>query len=111
MNSVNISGNLTRDPELRATDSGHPVTTLSVAVSEGHKDKESGVWIDDEPTFVNVVVWGKRAEATCSEKGVRKGTAVIVSGKLYMRRWETETGDMRSILEVTADDLQWFKNN
>lgn len=98
LNSVNLIGNLTRDPELRYTQSGAPVANFTVALNR--------VWTDsngekrEEAIFVPVVCWRKQAETV--SQYLKKGSRVVVEGRLTQRRWETESGEKRSILEVTA---------
>ena len=98
LNRVLIAGRLTRDPELRYTPSGTAVCNLRLASSRRYKDK-SGEWQDDS-TFVNVVTWSKTAE-NCGEY-LKKGSAVLVEGRLQSRSWETEDGQKRSVVEINA---------
>jgi len=98
LNRVLMAGRLTRDPELRYTPSGTAVCNLRLASSRRYKDK-SGEWQDDS-TFVNVVTWSKTAE-NCGEY-LKKGSAVLVEGRLQSRSWETEDGQKRSVVEINA---------
>ena len=102
-NRVLLIGNLTRDPELRYTPSGTPVTNLRLAVNSTYKD-QSGQR-KEETCFLTVVVWNKPAEA-CHQY-LKKGRAIFVEGRLIYRSWEAE-GKTRSTLEVRADRVQFL---
>lgn len=101
INKAIISGNLTRDPELRQTQSGTSVLSMAVAVSE--RVKRGDQW-EDRPSYVDVTVWGARAEALA--KFLRKGLRVAVSGRLRQDRWQDkQTGENRSRLGIVADEV------
>lgn len=101
INKAAISGNLTRDPELRQTQSGTSVLSMAVAVNERVK---SGDQWEDRPSYVDVTVWGARAEAL--SKFLRKGLRVAVSGRLRQDRWQDkQTGENRSRLGIVADEV------
>jgi single-strand DNA-binding protein len=101
INRVAISGNLTRDPELRQTQSGTQVLSMAVAVNERVKNGDQ--W-EDRPSYVDVTVWGNRAQAL--SQFLRKGTHVAVSGRLRQDRWQDrQTGENRSRLGVVADEV------
>lgn len=101
INKAIISGNLTRDPELRQTQSGTSVLSMAVAVNERVKHGEQ--W-EDRPSYVDVTVWGARAEAL--SKFLRKGLRVAVSGRLRQDRWQDkQTGENRSRLGIVADEV------
>ena len=102
INSVAISGNLGRDPELRATKSGMQVLSFSVCVNTRVKRGDS--W-EDKPNWVEVSIFGKRAEAVA--KYLAKGTHVTLHGRLSQSTWETKDGQKRSRLEVIADDIDF----
>ena len=103
INNVTISGNLTRDPQLRGTTSGFSVLNFSVAVNDRRKNKE-GEW-ESYPNFVDCVVIGKRADAL--SKILEKGMKVCVTGKLHYSSWEDkDTKKTRSKLDVTADEVE-----
>jgi len=104
LNHVLIAGRLTRDPDLRYTPSGTAVCNFRLASGRRFKD-QSGEWRDD-PTFVNVVTWKKTAE-NCGEY-LKKGSAVLVEGRLQSRSWETEDGQKRSVLEIVAQRVQFL---
>lgn len=104
LNRVLIAGRLTRDPELRYTPSGTAVCNLRLASSRRYKDR-SGEWQDDA-TFVNVVAWSRTAE-NCGEY-LKKGSAVLVEGRLQSRSWETEDGQKRSVVEINAIRVEFL---
>ena len=97
-----IIGNLGRDPEMRYTPNGRPVTEFSVAVSHSRPDG-SGGWIDEGTDWFRVTVWGDRAERTAEQ--FRKGNKVFVEGRFRTREYETKDGQKRTSLEITADNV------
>lgn len=107
INRVNISGNLTRDPELRATPSGQQVLTFGVAVNDRRRDQQTGEW-EDVPNYVDCVVFGSRAEKLA--KFLSKGSKVAIEGKLRYSSWETRDGQRRSKLEVTVDEIEFMSS-
>lgn len=106
INSVCISGNLGRDPELRATASGMAVCQFSVCVNDRRKNQQ-GEWVD-VPNWVDVTFFGNRAESI--HKYLAKGSLVFVSGRLRQNTWENKDGQKRSKLEVIGDDIQFGGN-
>ena len=104
INRVNISGNLTRDSELRATAGGVQVLRFGVAVSDRRRNPESGEW-EDYPNFVECVMFGARAEAV--GRYLLKGTKVAIEGKLRYSSWEKD-GQRRSKLEVIVDEVEFM---
>lgn len=105
-NRVIVMGNLTRDPELRYTPSGAPVTSFGLGINRRFRD--SAGTQKDEATFVEIVVWGKQAEL-CNEY-LGKGRLVLIEGRLRQERWETREGESRSALKVVADRIQFLPN-
>jgi single-strand DNA-binding protein len=101
INRVVISGNLTRDPELRSTQSGMQILSFGMAVNDRRKNNQTGEW-EDYPNFVDCVVFGQRAESL--SRFLHKGMKVMVDGKLRYSSWEKD-GQRRSKLEVIADDV------
>ena len=101
INSVAISGNLTRDSELRALANGTSVLTFGVAVNERVKNQQTGEW-EDRPNFVDCVIFGTRADAL--QRYLVKGARVAVTGRLRYSSWE-KNGQKRSKLEVIADNV------
>jgi len=105
LNKVLLIGNITRDPELRYIQSGTAVLDLGVAVNRRVKGSD-GTW-GDEAAFIDVTVWGKQAE-NCAEY-LSKGRSVFVEGHLKFDQWEDKkTGDKRSKLRVTAENIQFL---
>lgn len=100
INIATISGNLTRDAELRQTASGTSVLSFSVAVNERRPDGNGG-WTD-YPNYIDCIVFGKRAESLSRFLG--KGTKVAVQGRLHQSSWEKD-GVKRSKVEVVVDQL------
>jgi len=103
LNQVLISGRLTRDPELRFTQKAQGMSTFSVAMNRRYKDAATGEWKDDV-TFVSVTVWGPAAER-CKEK-LKKGSPVIIEGRLTASEYTDKTGQKRKELKVTARRVQ-----
>ena len=101
MNKIIITGNLTRDPEMRSTESGKNVTNFTVAVRRTFKAEETD--------FFPVVVWGKQAES-CA-KYLSKGRKVGVSGFLYSREYKTSDGSPRRVMEICAEDVEFLSYN
>ena len=101
-NNVTLIGNITRDPELRFTPSNQPVATFGLAVNRRFQNRQTQAW-EESTSFFDVVCWGSLGEnlSECLGKGAR----VIVSGRLEQRSWETQEGEKRSKIEVTADEV------
>ena len=104
INRVVISGNLTRDPELRATQSGMQVLGLGVAVNDRRKNPSTGEW-EDYPNFVDCVMFGSRAGSIAQY--LSKGSKVAIEGKLRWSQWERD-GKRHSKLEVAVDDIEFI---
>jgi single-strand DNA-binding protein len=106
INKVLISGNLTRDPELRATASGMPVLGLGVAVNDRRKNQSTGDW-EDYPNFIDCTMFGARAEAVSNF--LSKGSKVAIEGKLRWSQWERD-GQKRSKIEVIIDEIEFLSS-
>lgn len=104
INRVFISGNLTRDPELRATASGTSVLSFGVAVNDRRRNA-NGEW-EDVPNYVDCTMFGNRAEAL--SRYLSKGLKVAIEGRLRWHQWETNDGQKRSKLEVIAEELEFM---
>lgn len=104
INRVNISGNLTRDPEQRATQGGTSVVTFGVAVNDRRRNPQSGEW-EDYPNFIDCAVFGNRADALA--KLLHKGMKVAIEGKLRWSQWEKD-GQKRSKIEVIVDEVEFL---
>ncbi|HEY2716162.1 MAG TPA: single-stranded DNA-binding protein [Solirubrobacterales bacterium] len=106
VNVVVITGNLTRDPELRHTGGGTAVCELRVAVNSRRKDGTSGEWVD-KPNFFDVVVWGAQGE-NCATY-LQKGRPVAIEGRLDWREWEAkEGGGKRQAVQIIANTVQFL---
>ena len=99
LNKIFIMGRLTRDPELRRTQSGTPVTSFSLAVDRDFKS-QSG---EKETDFIDVVAW--RSTAEFAAKYFTKGRMAIVEGRLQIRPWTDKDGNNRRSAEVVADNI------
>lgn len=104
INRVNISGNLTRDPEMRCTASGMQVLSFGVAVNDRAKNPQTGEW-EDRPNFVDCTMFGARAEAV--SRYISKGSKVAIEGKLRWSQWEKD-GQKRSKIEVIVDEIEFM---
>ena len=104
LNSVCLLGHLTRNPEVRYSPSGTPVVTLGLAVNNRIKHGDD-TWQED-PCFVDVVVFGTQAEA-CG-KYLNKGDPVVLEGRLQYRTWQDQQGQKRSKHEVVAFRVQFL---
>ena len=102
LNSVNIMGNLTRDPELRYTNSGRPICNLSIANNRVYTSNGEKV---SEVSYFDVEVWGVVGE-NCS-KYLSKGSGVIVEGRLKQDRWEKD-GKMQSRVRISANSVHFM---
>jgi single-strand DNA-binding protein len=107
INKVVITGNLTRDPELRATPSGMSVLSIGVAVNDRRKNSSTGEW-EEFPNFLDCVTFGSRADGLA--KVLTKGAKVAIEGKLRWSQWETKEGQKRSKVEILIDDLEFFSS-
>lgn len=106
INRVIISGNLTRDPELRSTAGGTSVLGFGVAVNDRRKNQQTGEW-EDYPNFIDCTMFGARADAL--NKYLSKGTKVTIEGKLRWSQWERD-GQKRSKIEVIVDELEFMSS-
>ena len=105
VNVVVITGNLTRDPELRHLGSGTAVCKLRVAVNSRRKDGQTGEWVD-KPNYFDVTVWGAQGE-NCANY-LAKGRPVAVEGRLDWREWEDQGGNKRQSVEIIANSVQFL---
>jgi single-strand DNA-binding protein len=101
-NTVTVVGNLTRDPELRFTQSGQARAVLGIAVNRRWQNRQSNEW-EEQVSFFNVVCWQEMAENV--SETLTKGTRVFVTGRLEQRTWDTPEGDKRSVVEISADEI------
>ena len=101
-NSVVLVGNVTRDPELRFTNTGQPTATFGLAVNRRWQNRQTSEW-EEATSFFDVVCWAQLAENAA--QSLSKGTRVVVSGRLDQRSWETQEHERRSKIEITADEV------
>ena len=101
-NTVSVVGNLTREPELRFTPSGQATATFGIAVNRTWTDRQSQER-RESTSFFDVVCWGSLAENAATS--LSRGTRVVVTGRLDQRSWETQDGDKRSKVEITAEEI------
>lgn len=104
INRVSITGNLTRDPELRVTAGGTQVLSFGVAVNDRRRSPQTVEW-EDYPNFVDCTMFGTRAEAV--SRFLAKGNKVAIEGKLRYSSWEKD-GQRRSKLEVIVDEIEFM---
>ncbi len=100
LNQIIIMGRLTRDPELRRTGSGIAVASFCVAVDRDYPSKETG---EKETDFINCVAWRQTGEFV--SKYFQKGSMIVVSGRLQIRKWTDDSGNNRTTAEIVADNV------
>jgi single-strand DNA-binding protein len=101
-NHVSITGNLTRDPELRFTPTGQAIANFGVAVNRRWQNRQTNEW-EEATSFFDVVCWGALAE-NCAQS-LARGSRVLVSGRLDQRSWETQEHEKRTKVEIVADEV------
>lgn len=101
-NSVTLVGNITRDPELRFTNTGQAVASFGLAVNRRWQNRQSGE-MEEQVSFFDITAWGSLGENAAGS--LNKGNRVIVTGRLQQRSYETQAGDKRSVVEVVADEI------
>ena len=106
INRVVLTGNLTRDPEVRRTQSGMAIMTFGIAVNDRRKNSATGEW-EDYANFIDCTMFGSRAEGVSNY--LSKGSKVGIEGKLRYSTWERD-GQKRSKLEVIVDDLEFLSS-
>lgn len=99
-NSTHLTGNITRDPELRYTSTGRAVANMAVAVNRRYQT--NGEW-HEQTGFFDVVAWGPLGENAAGS--LHKGDRVVITGRLDQRHWETDNGDKRTKVELVATDI------
>lgn len=109
INRVVVSGNLTRDPELRVTPGGTQVLGFGVAVNDRRRNQQTGEW-EDYPNFIDCTMFGNRAEAL--SRILHKGMKVAIEGKLRYSSWEDKNGGgRRSKVEIIPDEVVLMSQN
>ena len=104
INRVVISGNLTREPELRQAGST-TVLAFGIAVNERRRNAQTDQW-EDHPNFFDVLVWGNRGEGL--SRILTKGMKVAIEGKLRWSSWTAQDGGKRSKVEIVADNVDFM---
>lgn len=105
INRVMLSGNLTREPELRSTPGGMAVLQMGIAVNGRRKNGQTGQW-EDVPNYFDLVMFGNRAQAVSQHLG--KGSKVAVEGELRWRQWQAQDGSNRSKVEVVVNEIEFM---
>ena len=103
INRVVLTGNLTKDAELKQTSGGMAIVKMRLAVNDRRKNSQTGQW-EDAPNFIDVTMFGSRGEAV--SRFLSKGKQIAVEGKLRWSEWESAGGEKRSKVEVVADDIE-----
>lgn len=101
-NNVTLIGNITRDPELRFTNTGQAKAGFGLAVTRKWQNRATQEW-EEATSFFNVVCWGSLGDNVA--ESLTKGARVVVTGRLEQRSWEAEGGEKKSIVEIVADDV------
>jgi len=101
-NSVTLVGNITRDPELRFTNTGQPTASFGLAVNRRWQNRQTQEW-EEATSFFDVVCWREMAENV--SETLTRGARVMVAGRLEQRSWETQDGERRSKVEVISSGL------
>lgn len=107
INRVIVSGNLTREPEVRTTASGNPVMGFGIAVNDRRKNSQTGEW-EDYPSFIDCTMFGARAQSV--SRFLSKGSKVAIEGKLRWSQWETNEGQKRSKIEIIVDEIEFMSS-
>lgn len=105
INKATITGNITRDPELRQTQGGTSVLTIGVAVNDRRKNQQTGEW-EDYPNYIDCTIFGNRATGVAPH--LEKGMKVAIEGKLNQSRWQAEDGTNRSKIEIIVDEIEFM---
>lgn len=105
INKATVTGNITRDPELRQTQGGTSVLTIGVAVNDRRKNQQTGEW-EDYPNFIDCTIFGNRATGVAPH--LEKGMKVAIEGKLNQSRWQAEDGTNRSKIEIIVDEIEFM---
>src|SRR3712207_6288544 len=105
INRVILTGNLTRDPELRSLPSGMSVCSLRIASNTRRKDNSTGEWTD-KANYFDVTIWGRQGENAAQY--LSKGRPVAIDGRLEWREWEDKEGNKRQSVEIVADNIQFL---
>lgn len=105
INKATITGNITRDPELRQTQGGTNILSIGVAVNDRRKNQQTGEW-EDYPNFIDCKLFGNRATGVAPH--LEKGMKVAIEGKLNQSRWQADDGTNRSKIEIIVDEIEFM---
>ena len=105
MNRCYVSGNLTKDGELRTTQGGTEILTFGIAVNDRKRDPSSGEWVE-VPNFFDCVVFGKRADSL--SRLLHRGMKCCIEGKLRWSQWNDKSGQKRSKVEIIVDEIEFM---
>ncbi len=108
LNLLTVSGRLTRDGELRYTPSGSAVLRCNIAIDDGYWDKQANQWVD-RAVFMDINIWGAQAERL--NNTLRKGSPVIVEGRLQQHSYTTQDGQNRRITDIYVNKIQSLESN
>lgn len=108
MNRCYVSGNLTKDGELRTTQGGTEILTFGIAVNDRKRDPNSGEWVE-VPNFFDCVVFGKRADSL--SRILHKGMKCCIEGKLRWSQWNDKSGQKRSKVEIVVDEVEFLSGS
>ncbi len=103
LNSLTVSGRLTRDSELRYTPNGSAVLKCSLAIDDGYWDKQANQWVD-QTVFMDINVWGPQAERLSNT--LKKGSPVIVEGSLKQHTYTAQDGQNRKVTDIHVIKIQ-----
>lgn len=106
INRVVLTGNLTREPDLRTTTTGLPVLSLGLAVNDRRKNRQTGQW-EDKPNFIECKMFGDRATGVTPY--LHKGSKVSIEGKLSYSQWTNNQNEKRSKIEVLVDEIEFMQ--
>jgi single-strand DNA-binding protein len=101
-NTITVTGNVTRDPELRFTPSGQAVASFGLAVNRSWQNRQTQEW-EEQVSFFDVKCWAQLGQNVSDS--LSKGNRVVVTGRLDQRSWETDQGDKRSTVEIVAEEV------
>jgi single-strand DNA-binding protein len=101
-NSITVTGNVTRDPELRFTPSGQAIASFGLAVNRSWQNRQTQEW-EEQVSFFDVKCWAQLGQNVSDS--LSKGNRVVVTGRLEQRSWETDQGDKRSTVEIVAEEV------
>src|SRR4051812_43736295 len=107
INRIILTGNLTKDPELRSTGSGMAVCSLRIATNTRRKNNQTGEW-EDKPNYFSVTVWGRQGENAAQY--LAKGRPVAIDGRLEWREYQDQQGHKRQSVDIIADNVQFLSS-